>query len=193
MKTKICFVRHGRTNANINMIIQGRIDNPLNDFGINDARSVAKMLNDNHLQFDIIISSPLQRAFKTAEIIKEECYPNLTIIKNPLFMERKFGEAEGQSINSSTYQKILNDGFRGMESKKEICARSKLALDWILDNFAGKTILVVAHSHFIKSLFMQYFPEVKFDTNFGHHSPSYLIFDGKENVGGAFSTDKINF
>ncbi len=193
MNTKICFVRHGRTDANVKMVIQGRIDNPLNNDGINDAHQLAEILKENHLQFDVVVASPLGRAKKTAQIILNDLNLSLAINENPLFIEREFGEADGLPINQANYRKIINDDFIGMETKKMICNRSKIALEWLLTEYPGKTILVVAHSHFIKSLFMQYLSDVKFDTNFGHLNPSYMIFDGKKNICSVFSTKKVNF
>lgn len=193
MITKICFVRHGRTNANEQMIIQGRIDNPLNENGIMDAHQIAAIIKQNDLIFDIAICSPLKRAQKTASIIINELNQNLEIITNDLFIEREFGEAEGLSINPENYQKILNDSFEGMETKTELCQRSKSALEYLLTSYPGKNILVVAHSHFIKSLFMQYLPDVKFNTNFGHLGLSYLIFDNDKNIAAVFNTKKVNF
>ncbi len=193
MKTNICFARHGRTDANVQMVIQGRIDNPLNNDGINDAHDVAKIIKQNNLKFDVVVSSPLSRAKKTAQIILNDLNQNLDIITNELFVEREFGDAEGKPINDLNYQKILNDDFIGMETKDEICERSKKAIQYLLNNFNGKTILVVAHSHFIKSLFMQYLNDVKFNTTFGHTGLSYQIFDNQINISSVFNTKEINF
>lgn len=193
MITNICFVRHGRTNANDQMIIQGRIDNPLNDNGINDAHKVAALIKNNNLKFDVAVSSPLSRAKKTAKIILDDLNQNLDIITNELFIEREFGDAEGKPINEMNYQKILNDDFVGMETKGEICQRSLSALNFLLNNYKGKTILVVAHSHFIKSLFMQFLDNVKFNTTFGHLSLSYQIFDENDNISSVFNTKEIKF
>lgn len=193
MITKICFVRHGRTNANEQMVIQGRIDNPLNDNGILDAHQIATIIKQNNLIFDIAICSPLKRAQKTANIILHDLNQNIEIITNDLFIEREFGEAEGLSITPENYKLILDDYFSGMETKSELCARSKKALEYLLSNYSGKNIIVVAHSHFIKSLFMQYLPDVKFNTTFGHLGLSYLIFDGKKNIAAVFNTKKVNF
>lgn len=193
MITNICFVRHGRTNANDQMIIQGRIDNPLNENGINDAHNVATLIKNNNLKFDVAVASPLSRAMNTAKIILNDLNQNLDIITNELFIEREFGDAEGKQINELNYNKILNDDFLGMETKEEICSRSLKALNFLIENYKGKTILVVAHSHFIKSLFMQFLDTVKFNTTFGHLSLSYQIFDENKNISSVFNTKEIKF
>lgn len=193
MITNICFVRHGRTNANDQMIIQGRIDNPLNENGINDAHNVAILIKNNNLKFDVAVTSPLSRAMNTAKIILNDLNQNLDIITNELFIEREFGDAEGKPINELNYNKILNDDFLGMETKEEICSRSLKALNFLIENYKGKTILVVAHSHFIKSLFMQFLDTIKFNTTFGHLSLSYQIFDENKNISSVFNTKEIKF
>ena len=65
----ILFVRHGQTDCNINGIIQGHLDAPLNQTGIEQAEKTAEELKNTSI--DIIYSSPLIRAKKTAEIINK--------------------------------------------------------------------------------------------------------------------------
>ena len=56
-------VRHGRTAANGAGLLQGRVDNPLDDQGRRQAEWIAKALGP----VDRVVSSPLQRALQTAE------------------------------------------------------------------------------------------------------------------------------
>ena len=58
-------VRHGRTVANAAGLLQGRVDNPLDDEGQKQAGWIAKALGP----VDRVISSPLQRALQTAELL----------------------------------------------------------------------------------------------------------------------------
>ena len=46
---KICFVRHGQTDANKNGLIQGVSDHPLNETGIKQAKEAAKLIKKNFL------------------------------------------------------------------------------------------------------------------------------------------------
>ncbi|MGE5309696.1 MAG: histidine phosphatase family protein, partial [Sphaerimonospora mesophila] len=67
---KIYFVRHGQTDFNAGKAYaSGDIDHELNEIGIEQAQQARNQLKDT--SFDIIISSPLRRAKKTAEIINE--------------------------------------------------------------------------------------------------------------------------
>jgi broad specificity phosphatase PhoE len=65
----IYFVRHGETEYNVLNLMQGHMDIPLNENGINQAKIAREELKD--LKIDEIYSSPLIRAYKTAEIIKK--------------------------------------------------------------------------------------------------------------------------
>ena len=100
----------------------------------------------------------------------------MNIIKCNYFIERDFGEADGLPITPENYQKVMNDDFNGMEKSYDLCKRTKDGLDYLLKTYPNKNILVVCHSHVIKSLFMQFDENVKFNTTFGHHSINLLKF-----------------
>ena len=59
--------RHGQTVLNSGRKMQGRIDIPLNDTGIAQAKAAREKIGD--IKFDAVYASPLIRAVKTAEII----------------------------------------------------------------------------------------------------------------------------
>ena len=180
--TTLCFVRHGRTIANIQMKIQGQIDNPLSDEGRKDPVIVSEMINKTDLNFDLIISSPLSRAIDTANIIKENVpsLKNKEIIINPLFIEREFGAAEGEPITEENYRKVMTEDFEGIEKGVDLCKRTLEGVNYLLEKYPNKTILVVCHSHVIKSIFLQFDNNVHFDTKFGHHNINILKFNGNK-------------
>ena len=86
---EVYIVRHGQTDYNLLGRIAGRIDVPLNDKGKQDAYDVKEKLKD--IKFDKVYSSPLMRAYETANIIT-----NLPIIKDKRIIERDNGELEGR-------------------------------------------------------------------------------------------------
>ena len=63
----IYIIRHGETEWNTLRRLQGRSDTELNEVGIRLAEITAEALAE--IPFDIAFSSPLKRAYKTAEII----------------------------------------------------------------------------------------------------------------------------
>lgn len=78
------FIRHGKTDWNHKRLAQGSIDVPLNDEGIHQAHEAAELLKV--FTIETIISSPLQRASKTAEIIA-------TYLGKPVFIIDEVKEA----------------------------------------------------------------------------------------------------
>ena len=66
----IYIIRHGQTELNITNVLQGRSNHPLNETGIRQAEEAAERLKD--ISFDVVYSSPLIRAVRTAEIIVPE-------------------------------------------------------------------------------------------------------------------------
>ena len=66
---KIYLARHGQNEDNANGILNGHRDMPLTETGIAQAYEAAEKIKDAGLSFDVALSSPLNRALKTAEII----------------------------------------------------------------------------------------------------------------------------
>ena len=66
---KIMFMRHGRSRADDENVIEGRYDAPLTDVGREQAEVRAKELKAREIKFDRIIASPLKRACETAQIV----------------------------------------------------------------------------------------------------------------------------
>ena len=96
---KLYVVRHGQTDNNLNGIIQGISNTPLNDYGRKQASELKEKLND--ISFDLILSSPLQRAKETAEIINNN--KTKIIIDNRL-IERNTGDFEGKKYNTYNHE-----------------------------------------------------------------------------------------
>ena len=67
-RLKIYIVRHGETNGNLRGALQGWMDELLNEKGRELAIITARALSD--IKFDVAISSPLSRAYETADYSK---------------------------------------------------------------------------------------------------------------------------
>ena len=64
---KIWVTRHGQTRLNKMKLMQGRLDEPLNDTGRAQAKAARAKIGD--IKFDAVYSSPLDRAQETATIL----------------------------------------------------------------------------------------------------------------------------
>ncbi|MDF2606461.1 MAG: phosphoglycerate mutase [Bacillales bacterium] len=171
--TEICLVRHGQTDWNFSGLIQGREDIPLNRSGMIQARESAKFLSNE--KWDIIVTSPLSRAYDTAKIIALEL--NLDIDKIQIderLIERNFGEASGKDYK--LYKSKYSEGkVVGMESDDELINRCFSAIQDIMGKYMGKRIIIVAHSHAIKAILHKISPnEVNFTTKLNNACTSYI-------------------
>ena len=92
---KIYLARHGQNEDNANGILNGHRDMPLTEIGIAQAYEVAQKIHDAGLSFDTVLSSPLNRALKTAEIISSvNNLPDPEIVDR--LIERDFGIMSGK-------------------------------------------------------------------------------------------------
>jgi len=156
--TTIYLVRHGQTEWNVKDLLQGVSDSPLTEKGVDEIKKLAKELSK--IQFDLIFSSDLLRAKKTAEILALE--HNLTVETTKLLRERFFGHLEGKSNDEyrkwAKAFKDLTDKERfsakistDIESDEEIVTRLIQFLREIAIGNPGKKILAVSHGGLIKS------------------------------------------
>ena len=91
MTTRICFIRHGETDWNVDKRIQGQTDIPLNETG--RAQALAMAFNAAHHNFDAIYSSDLMRARDTAKMLAARRGLDIKIL--PQLRERHFGIFQG--------------------------------------------------------------------------------------------------
>ncbi|WP_421378382.1 histidine phosphatase family protein [Bacillus salacetis] len=152
--TKICIVRHGQTDWNKERRLQGRTDIALNSTGERQAKEARDFLKSG--EWDAVITSPLKRAKKTAEIINEEL--NLPLIEMEEFAERYFGEAEGMLIEESR-KRFPNGGSPGQESREEVLSRVLKGIEGIQHRYPEKNVLLVAHGALIGILLAHLSPD----------------------------------
>lgn len=149
--TSICFVRHGETDWNREGRLQGKTDIPLNSFGIQQAEECQQYLKD--MKWDVIITSPLKRAKKTAKIINQEL--QLPLVEMEEFIERTFGEAEGMTAEERQIA-FSDSNYPGKESIEALNQRVLTGLEKINKTYQGKKILLVAHGAVIGAI-LSYF------------------------------------
>lgn len=161
--TTVYLTRHGQTIWNIDKRLQGSGNSDLTDLGIEQAFKLKDRVDNINL--DVIYTSPLERAKKTADIIKGD--RKIDVIEVEGLKEISFGEYEGHTeeellkIGLGKEIKELFDGnldikAPGGESLRELYDRVGKALDTILKQNVGKNILIVAHGMTLKAI-MNYF------------------------------------
>jgi len=69
LPTTICIIRHGETDWNSSGKLQGCEDIELNDLGRKQAIETSRYFETE--KWDVVVSSPLKRAYETAQIIAD--------------------------------------------------------------------------------------------------------------------------
>lgn len=151
---RICLVRHGETDWNVQRRIQGHLDVELNAVGVSQARALAGRLATQ--AFAAIYSSDLSRAQTTAEAVASETGDR--VIRNAAWRERHHGAFEGLTYAEAEQRypaayahfaarSVEQDLPGGGESLQSFRERIVAALDEIrLCHARGALpVLVVAH------------------------------------------------
>jgi len=147
--TNFFLVRHGETDWNLAGRIQGATDIPLNDTG--RAQAHATGLKMQGRKWDVIVSSPLSRAFETASIIASLIgLPQPTAIDG--LVERNYGEAEGMTGPELESVYPSDSPVPGREERSDVKVRVLAALHELAHDFPGKNVVVVAHGGVIRAV-----------------------------------------
>ncbi len=147
---RIVVWRHGQTALNVSGRIQGAQDHPLNDTGRTQAREIAPQIVA--LNPTRIVSSPLSRAFDTAQ--EAAALMKLPVETDPRLRERSFGVWEG--LNRAQIQERYPEQFAvwnaggqpegvGVETKNATGIRFAAAAEEHAAAMDGGTLLIVAH------------------------------------------------
>lgn len=156
--TTFALIRHGQTDWNAAMRIQGRSDIPLNATGRGQATAAVTALSVD--DWDLLVSSPLSRAAETADLIGAGL--GIPVSRRiPGLVERDYGLAEG--LGAGDELEALrepggptgNGGFRGAESEESVAARGADVLRMLASEHPGKHIVVVSHGTLIRLTLMR--------------------------------------
>lgn len=145
-ETLLGLFRHGQTDWNIDLRLQGTADIPMNDYGIEQVRNASLHLTSD---WDVVLSSPLGRAKHSAEILAERIGAEEVLIDN-LLLERAFGIGEGMLYSEwhEKYSKL--DEIPGAESTQAVAERARKLLGEINSRYAGARVLAVSHGALIR-------------------------------------------
>lgn len=149
----VYFVRHGESLANVNGTAAGaEDDSPLTEKGLCDAQAVAreimKRITAGELHINKIVSSPLQRARQTAEVISQEALDGLPVDIDQRWRERGIGKAAG--MKHGTWHHLEDDPAAGIETRQTFCERVAEAYNELAR--LSEDMLVVSHNGVYRAL-----------------------------------------
>jgi broad specificity phosphatase PhoE len=153
---EMILIRHGQSTANASGVWQGQLDFPLSEEGRRQATDTGRALRGRRISG--IYSSPLSRAFETAEIIAREAGFRRGVVPVPGITERHggilqgytWGEQEARNPEFAEQFLSLPEEERwtlaGAETDEEILARFESALSKIRScHPAASYLLLVSH------------------------------------------------
>ena len=204
--TKIYVARHGQNIDNANGILNGHRDEPLTPLGEQQARTVGEEIAQARLHFDVVYSSPLQRALKTAELISEVVRTSRPIVE-PDLIERDFGIMTGRKIKeiellcapdiikTDTITYFLSP--EGAETFPDLIIRADRFLKRIESQHAGQSVLLVCHGDFGKMLYAVFYglnwQDVLIDFHFGNSEVLYLAENSRPEERRMFISAQSNY
>jgi broad specificity phosphatase PhoE len=154
----IYLVRHGETALNADGRLRGLADPELNDVGERQARAVAAALAE--IDADVVVSSPLRRAVRTAAAIAH--HAGTTHRVDDRFNDRDYGQWTGEVKSGVIDEWGSVDAAPGVEPMETVLSRSAPALDewgaWAESRH--KAVVVVTHDAVIRPLLMHIAPDL---------------------------------
>ena len=162
-------VRHGQTDWNNERRFQGQLDIPMNETGVQQICDLADRLIEAGVRFDTMISSPLIRARKSAEIIAGKTGFQKEIIFDELLMERYCGILEGELWHPGL---DFDDPRYRMETVEELCGRAKRLLEKYTFS-EDERVMIVSHGGTLAAL-----REALSDRRLDYHDRTVPVIQG---------------
>lgn len=185
---ELLLIRHGETSWNLEKRLQGSTNIPLNEEGFLQARKCADYMKT--LPIDAIYSSPLARAYQTAQAIAYACV--LPIIQLNELQEKHFGKGEGKTIEENNLLYPVRP-YPEEEPLEDFEKRIVTALQLIVEKKQFKKVVVVSHGAVINRL-LYLFSNGEIGSNITHLencSISTLIYEN--NTFSIKSANDINY
>lgn len=169
---KLYIMRHGETDWNAQVRLQGCSDVPLNENGRRLAKVTGEALKD--IKFDAVFSSPLSRAVETAKLVLGE--QRVPIVTDHRIIEISFGEWEGrrsQKEFGEIPQDMLYNFFHATEKYvappkgetfAQILERTKDFYEELMQKkeFANSNILISSHGAAARALLQNVYRDGNF-------------------------------
>lgn len=140
MAVTITYFVHGTTLDNLEHKSTGWLPGELSKKGIQQNIDLRAQININ--QFDVVFCSDLKRSIDSAQYIFED---NKKIIEDSRLRECNYGNLNGQDSSLVKYEEHINNAFPNGESMIDVENRMRNFCEFILQNYDGKHIAIVAH------------------------------------------------
>ena len=170
----LILLRHGQSQWNLENRFTGWKDVPLTDQGIHEAKTAGLLMMKKNISFDVIFSSVLQRANKTAELAVKEMNLEQFWENNKLIMtcdqslnERDYGDLVGLNKKETAnkygkdqvhkWRRSYNIAPPGGESLQNVVERVKPYFIMYIQPEINKdkNVLIVAHGNSLRALMIQ--------------------------------------
>lgn len=162
---KIFLIRHGETDFNKELRIQGSIETELNQMGIQQAELLAKKLPKYLDTIDLCFVSPQKRAIQTSEILFNKLKKEIevhNVIVEPLIKEIHCGKWEGKLVSDIEKEEpdLLNlirtrvdipypEGESILDVRERVKKFYEIYLEPIKEN--SKNILLISHGNLLRT------------------------------------------
>lgn len=155
--TRVILIRHCEAEGNVKQIFQGHTDAPITENGRRQLELLALRLRNTPI--DVLYSSPLVRAYQTAEAVNQ--YHNLPILQDAGLIELNGGEWEGvpwmelpekfPDMEEIWWKTPYEFSPKEGESMREIYDRIWNTVIQLVKENPGKTIAVTSHGCAIRN------------------------------------------
>lgn len=159
MVTKVYLIRHCQSMGNIEHKFQGQYDADISPAGEKQLELLGLRFRNEHI--DAIYTSPLKRARMTAQAIAK--YHDIDVVTEPGFIEIDCGRMENLLLSEVAVkfpETAMNWDktpdlcqFPGGETMREVYERVNAALDRVIAENPGKTIVVTTHGGVLRNLY----------------------------------------
>jgi broad specificity phosphatase PhoE len=140
---KITYFPHGTTTDNEQHLSSGWKDVELSELGTKQSKELTEKTKDK--KFDVVFCSDLKRAVDSAKLTWEGVYP---IISDARLRECNYGKLNGASsdiVEPMQEEECIENKFPEGESYEDVKARVADFLEFLRQNYDGKSVAIVAH------------------------------------------------
>jgi probable phosphoglycerate mutase len=159
--TRLLLVRHGATALTAQRRYSGRGDVPLSDAGLAQARATATRVKALAPSAAAVVTSPLVRCTRTAEVIAATLGAGVPVEVEPDLVECDFGEWEGKTFTEVRAQwpdemdawlGSTEEAPPGGESFRAVATRVRRVVATLHKSYPESTVVVVSHVSPLKIL-----------------------------------------